>query len=145
MTPRRLRDVPLAGRLRQPRCCFARALGDDLLRSLPLFPPYAFSIYSALLPASFPLPVPLSPPHALPIVAGLSPPCADALKLRWLAVAGAPVHPGFLVPLVCPAADAAYVHGKDGFGDTGYAPATRLPDPEQAAVEIGRVRSGGHT
>jgi purine nucleosidase len=70
---------------------------------------------------------------------GLSHTVANALKLCEVADADVPVHPGCLVPLVCPAADAAYVHGKDGFGDTGYAPAAQLPDPEQAALAIVRL------
>jgi purine nucleosidase len=70
---------------------------------------------------------------------GLPHTVANALKLSEIAGANVAVHPGCPVPLVCPAADAAYVHGKDGFGDTGYAPAKRQPDPEAAALAIVRL------
>jgi purine nucleosidase len=43
------------------------------------------------------------------------------------------------VPLVHPAEDAAYVHGQDGFGDTGYAPAARKAESEHAALAIVRL------
>ena len=70
---------------------------------------------------------------------GLPHTIANALKLCEVAGADVPVHPGCPVPLVCDAADAAYVHGKDGFGDTGYVPARRQPDPEAAALAIVRL------
>jgi purine nucleosidase len=70
---------------------------------------------------------------------GLPHTVANALKLCEVAGVDVPVHPGCPVPLVCAAADAAYVHGKDGFGDTGYTPAKRRPDPEAAALAIVRL------
>jgi purine nucleosidase len=70
---------------------------------------------------------------------GLPHTVANALKLCEVAGVDVPVHPGCPVPLVCEAADAAYVHGKDGFGDTNYVPAKRPPDPEVAALSIVRL------
>ena len=49
------------------------------------------------------------------------------------------MFPGCPVPLVHPAEDAAYVHGQDGFGDTGYAPAARAAETEHAALAILRL------
>ena len=69
---------------------------------------------------------------------GLEHTVANALKLCEVAGVAVPVHPGCPVPLVCAAADAAYVHGKDGFGDTGYVPSRRQADPETAALAIVR-------
>ena len=40
-----------------------------------------------------------------------------------------PVFAGCPAPLLHPALDAAFVHGHDGFGDTGYAPAARRRTP----------------
>lgn len=61
---------------------------------------------------------------------------ANALKLCEVAGIDVPVHAGCPVPLVHHADDAAFVHGQDGFGDTGYVPATRAADPEHAALAI---------
>ena len=52
---------------------------------------------------------------------GLEHTVRNALKL--CEVAGredVPVYAGCADPLLHPAADAAYVHGRDGFGDIGY-------------------------
>jgi len=71
---------------------------------------------------------------------GLRHTVANALKL--CEVAGRtdiPVFPGCEGPLLHPAEDAAYVHGRDGFGDTGYAPAARPPEAEHAALAILRA------
>ncbi|KAA2285318.1 nucleoside hydrolase [Arenimonas fontis] len=70
---------------------------------------------------------------------GLSHTLANALKLCEVAGVDVPVYPGCPVPLVHPAEDAAHVHGQDGFGDTGYAPAARLPESEHAALAIVRL------
>jgi purine nucleosidase len=67
---------------------------------------------------------------------GLRHTVANALKLCEIAGVDVPVHAGCPVPLVHDAADAAYVHGQDGFGDTGYAPAARQAHPEHAALAI---------
>ncbi|HET6603475.1 MAG TPA: nucleoside hydrolase [Xanthomonadaceae bacterium] len=80
---------------------------------------------------------------ALSIVAGnvgIAHTTANALKL--LEVAGRadiPVHPGCAQPLVHPAADAAFVHGRDGFGDTAYLPAALAPSQEPAAAALVRL------
>lgn len=70
---------------------------------------------------------------------GLTHTVANALKLCEVAGVDVPVFAGCPVPLVHAAADASYVHGKDGFGDTGYAPAKRTADPEHAALAILRL------
>ncbi|MFY2763628.1 nucleoside hydrolase [Arenimonas sp. MALMAid1274] len=70
---------------------------------------------------------------------GLGHTVANALKLCDVAGVDVPVHAGCPVPLVHPAADAAYVHGQDGFGDTGYVPSARQADPEHAALAIVRL------
>ena len=71
---------------------------------------------------------------------GLEHTVRNALKL--CEVAGredVPVHAGCAAPLLHPAADAAYVHGRDGFGDIGYAPASRAAETEHAALAILRL------
>src|SRR5690606_16257291 len=64
---------------------------------------------------------------------------ANALKLCEVCGVAPPVFAGADAPLVHPAADAAYVHGRDGFGDTGYAPASRQAEAEHAALAILRL------
>ena len=59
--------------------------------------------------------------------------------LKLLDVAGRPdipVHAGCDTPLVHAADDAAYVHGLDGFGDTGYTPSARAAHAEHAALAL---------
>ena len=71
---------------------------------------------------------------------GLRHTVANALKL--CEVAGRddiPVFAGCAQPLLHPARDAAYVHGRDGFGDTGYAPSVRPAETEHAAQAIARL------
>ena len=70
---------------------------------------------------------------------GLDHTVANALKLCDVAGVDVPVHPGCPVPLVHDAADAAYVHGRDGFGDTGYTPSARRASDEHAALAILRL------
>lgn len=70
---------------------------------------------------------------------GLRHTVANALKLCEVAGVDVPVYAGCPVPLVHPAEDAAYVHGHDGFGDTGYAPAARRAEDEHAALAIIRL------
>ncbi|MEO6103697.1 MAG: nucleoside hydrolase, partial [Pseudoxanthomonas sp.] len=54
---------------------------------------------------------------------GLEHTVRNALKLCEIAGReDVPVYAGCADPLLHPAADAAYVHGRDGFGDIGYAP-----------------------
>ncbi len=71
---------------------------------------------------------------------GLEHTVRNALKL--CEVAGredVPVYAGCADPLLHPAADAAFVHGRDGFGDIGYPPASRTAETEHAALAILRL------
>ncbi|MEO5565280.1 MAG: nucleoside hydrolase [Luteimonas sp.] len=71
---------------------------------------------------------------------GLSHTVANALKLCEVARReDIPVFAGCDSPLLHPAPDAAYVHGNDGFGDTGYVPASRNAEAEHAALAILRL------
>lgn len=70
---------------------------------------------------------------------GLRHTTANALKLCEVAGADVPVFPGCATPLVYPAADASYVHGRDGFGDSGYLPAVRPAEREHAALAMIRL------
>lgn len=70
---------------------------------------------------------------------GLRHTVANALKLCEVAGVDVPVFPGCPVPLLHAAEDASYVHGQDGFGDTGYAPAARAAQSEHAALAIIRL------
>ena len=67
---------------------------------------------------------------------GLAHTVANALKLCEIAGITVPVYAGCPVPLVHEAEDASYVHGQDGFGDTGYTPSTRTVQAEHAALAI---------
>ena len=64
---------------------------------------------------------------------------ANALKLVEVIGATTPVYAGCATPLVHAAADAADVHGSDGFGDTGYTPSAREAESEHAALAILRA------
>ena len=70
---------------------------------------------------------------------GLQHTVANALKLIDVIGAQTPVYAGCATPLVHAAADAADVHGSDGFGDTGYAPSARRAQSEHAALAILRA------
>ncbi len=71
---------------------------------------------------------------------GLTHTTANALKLVELLDADIPVHPGAPQPLVRAApASAAFVHGRDGFGDTGMLPARRQAENEHAALALLRL------
>lgn len=70
---------------------------------------------------------------------GLEHTVRNALKLCEVAGVTLPVFPGCAVPLVFPAEDAAYVHGRDGFGDTGYLPPRRGPEAEHASLAMIRL------
>ena len=70
---------------------------------------------------------------------GLEHTVRNALKLCEVAGVDVPVFPGCSVPLVFPAEDAAYVHGRDGFGDTGYLPPSRAAESEHAALAMIRL------
>ena len=76
---------------------------------------------------------------------GLGHTVGNALKLVEVLDARTPVFPGCPTPLVLPALDAAFVHGADGFGDTGYLPAASRAVDEHAAnaiVRLARERPG---
>jgi purine nucleosidase len=80
--------------------------------------------------------------EALTIAAGnvgLGHTVGNALKLCEVAGLDAPVFAGTPLPLVATPEDAAYVHGKDGFGDTGYTPAARKAETEHAALAMLRL------
>lgn len=70
---------------------------------------------------------------------GLEHTVRNALKLVEVIGANTPVFAGCPAPLVLPAADAAFVHGQDGFGDTGYVPAAATAAAEHAALAILRL------
>jgi purine nucleosidase len=64
---------------------------------------------------------------------------ANALKLVETIGAEMPVFGGCATPLVQPAEDAGFVHGKDGFGDAGYLPSTRAAEAEHAVHALLRL------
>ncbi|MFC3550830.1 nucleoside hydrolase [Lysobacter cavernae] len=70
---------------------------------------------------------------------GLNHTVANALKLCEVAGVDVPVFAGCAGPLLHPAPDAGYVHGRDGFGDVGYEPAARRAEAEHAAQAIIRL------
>jgi purine nucleosidase len=70
---------------------------------------------------------------------GLGHTVGNALKLCEVAGVDVPVYPGCATPLVHAAGDAAYVHGRDGFGDTGYTPSLRRARDEHAALAMLRL------
>lgn len=71
---------------------------------------------------------------------GLQHTVANALKLCDVVGRGdVPVFAGADAPLLHAAPDAAYVHGEDGFGDIGYAPAARNAEDEHAVLAILRL------
>ena len=70
---------------------------------------------------------------------GLRHTVANALKLIDVIGAETPVYAGCASPLVRQAADAAFVHGQDGFGDTGYVASARRAENEHAALAILRL------
>jgi purine nucleosidase len=70
---------------------------------------------------------------------GLAHTVGNALKLVDMLSASTPVFAGHERPLVQPAEDAAFVHGRDGFGDTGYLASARRAENEEAAAAIVRL------
>ena len=70
---------------------------------------------------------------------GLKHTVANALKLCEVADVDIPVFAGCDAPLLHTAPDASYVHGCDGFGDIGYAPAAKQAEAEHAALAIIRL------
>jgi purine nucleosidase len=76
---------------------------------------------------------------------GLQHTVANALKLCEVAEVEIPVFAGCDAPLLHPAPDASYVHGRDGFGDIGYAPAAKQAEDEHAAqamIRLSHAHSG---
>jgi purine nucleosidase len=67
---------------------------------------------------------------------GLHHTVSNALKLVEVIDTSTPVFAGCESPLVLEAEDAAFVHGADGFGDTGYVAATRTAEAEHAALAL---------
>ncbi len=70
---------------------------------------------------------------------GLQHTVANALKLVEVCGVDVPVYPGCPQPLLHRAPDAAFVHGRDGFGDTGYLPPQRRAEDEHAALAMSRL------
>lgn len=70
---------------------------------------------------------------------GLKHTVANALKLCEVAEVDIPVFAGCDAPLLHAAPDASYVHGRDGFGDIGYAPAAKQAEAEHAALAMIRL------
>lgn len=70
---------------------------------------------------------------------GLCHTVTNALRLTELVAADTPVHAGCDQPLVRPAADAAFVHGDDGFGDAGLPPPRGAAAAEHAALALIRL------
>ena len=70
---------------------------------------------------------------------GLGHTVGNALKLVDVIGARTPVFAGCAHPLVLPADDAAFVHGLDGFGDTGYLPSSCEAQAEHAALALLRL------
>jgi purine nucleosidase len=70
---------------------------------------------------------------------GLHHTVANALKLIETIGAATPVFAGCAAPLVKPLEDAGFVHGLDGFGDTGYVSSVRAAEAEHAAHALLRL------
>ena len=70
---------------------------------------------------------------------GLAHTVRNALKLCEVAGNPAPVFAGATGPLLHPARDAGYVHGRDGFGEIGYDAPSRNAENEHAALAILRL------
>ncbi|KRG70045.1 nucleoside hydrolase [Pseudoxanthomonas dokdonensis] len=71
---------------------------------------------------------------------GLEHTVRNALKLCEVAARDeVPVFAGCAQPLLYPAEDAAYVHGRDGFGDVGLAAPVRQAEAEHAALALLRL------
>jgi purine nucleosidase len=70
---------------------------------------------------------------------GLAHTVRNTLKLCEVAGVDVPVFAGAGAPLLHPARDAAFVHGADGFGDTGYTNPHRAAERDHAALAILRL------
>jgi purine nucleosidase len=60
----------------------------------------------------------------------------NALCVAELCGSDVPVYPGCDRPMLRPAVDANWFHGRDGLGDLGFAPTHRTPDPTHAVDAI---------
>ena len=63
----------------------------------------------------------------------------NALFTAELCGSAVPIYSGAAAPLVRPLEDAAWFHGRDGFGDHGYQPASRSAEVEFAVNAMVRV------
>jgi len=63
----------------------------------------------------------------------------NALCTVELCGADVPVFSGAAAPLARPLEDASWFHGRDGLGDHGYHPKTRIPEQEHAVDAIVRL------
>jgi len=63
----------------------------------------------------------------------------NALCTVELCGADVPVFSGATAPLARPLEDASWFHGRDGLGDHGYHPKTRIPEQEHAVDAIVRL------
>jgi purine nucleosidase len=70
---------------------------------------------------------------------GLAHTVPNALRVLELAGSAAPVFAGCATPLLHPAADAAFVHGRDGLGDAGLPAPSRAAESEHAALAMLRL------
>lgn len=70
---------------------------------------------------------------------GLAHTVPNALRVLELAGSAAPVYAGCAAPLVHAAADAAFVHGRDGLGDAGLPAPLRTAESEHAALAMLRI------
>ena len=71
---------------------------------------------------------------------GLEHTVRNACRLVDVVKSATPVFPGCATPLVrMPEEDAAFVHGKDGFGDVGYPEPVTRPGDEHAALALLRL------
>jgi purine nucleosidase len=70
---------------------------------------------------------------------GLHHTVANTLHLLDVIERDVPVFAGCATPLLHAAADAAFVHGRDGFGDIGAPPSARAPAAEHAVDAILRL------
>jgi purine nucleosidase len=71
---------------------------------------------------------------------GLEHTVRNACRLVDVVKSATPVFPGCATPLVrMPEEDAAFVHGKDGFGDVGYPEPVTRPLDEHAALALLRL------
>jgi len=70
---------------------------------------------------------------------GLDSTTRNALKLLEVIGADTPVYQGAIEPIERKEEYAAYVHGLDGFGDTGYLAPARRPESEHAALAMIRL------